>query len=372
MDLDYTKEQSMLRKSVEEFLAKECPFDEVREIEDSEAGYSSSMWKKMAKLGWMELYFPEAYGGLGDPFGDVAIIMEEMGKKAFISPFFSTVIQCGLILVEGGSEKQKEALLPEIAAGKRIMSLAQLEEEGSYLESGINMPALKSNGGFVLNGVKMFAMDANIANQLIVAARVAGSGVTLFLVDAGDPGITCTKLSSIGKDNLCRLVFKDVAVAEANLIGKIGEGWKILKKIEARATLAKCAEMLGGCAEAIDMTKEYAKQREQYSTPIGGFQAIQHYMADMLLAYDTSLYYYHKVCWMIDEGMDVATEISALKAQVNEKFKFITERSVQIHGGIGTTREFNIGLFYRRAKAFEYVMGDTDYHYAKLVAALDL
>lgn len=372
MDLAYTKEQDMLRKSVEEFLVKECPFDVVKEIEDSEAGYSSGVWKKMAKLGWMELFFPEEYGGLGDPFGDVAIIMEEMGKKAFISPFFSTVIQCGLILVEGGSEEQKKSLLPKIAAGKLIMSLAQLEEEGSYLETGVDMPAEKDDGGFVLNGVKMFAMDANIADQLIVAARVAGAGVSLFLVDARDPGITCTKMSAIGKDNLCRLEFKNVKVPEGDLIGQAGTGWEILQKIEPKATLAKCAEMLGGCAESIRMTAEYAKQREQYNTPIGGFQAIQHYLANMQLAFDTSLYYFHKVAWMIDEGLDVTREISTLKAQVNEKFKFITERAVQIHGGIGTTREFNIGLFYRRAKAFEYVMGDTDYHYAKLADALEL
>lgn len=372
MDLAYTKEQDMLRKSVNEFLAKECPFDEVKEIEDSEPGYAAGVWKKMAKLGWMELYFPEEYGGLGDPFGDMGIIMEEMGRKAFISPFFSTVIQCGLILLEGGSEKQKKNLLPKIATGKLIMSLAQLEEEGSYLETGINMPAQKADGGYILNGIKMFAMDANIADQLIVAARMEGAGVSLFLVEAKDPGITCFKMDGIGKDNVCRLEFKDVKVADENLIGEAGNGWNILQKMEPKATLAKCAEMLGGCAESIRMTNEYAKQREQYSTPIGGFQAIQHYMANMQLAYDTSLYYYHKVAWMIDEGLDVTREISTLKAQVNEKFKFITERAVQIHGGIGTTREFNIGLFYRRAKAFEYVMGDTDYHFTKLADALDL
>lgn len=372
MNLDYSKEQDMLRKSVDEFLSKECPFDEVREIEDSESGYSAAMWKKMAKLGWMELYFPEEYGGLGDPFGDVAIIMEEMGKKAFPSPFFSTVVQCGLVVMVGGSDKQKKDLLPKIAAGKLIMSLAQLEEEGSYHASGINMPAQRVDGGFVLNGIKMFAMDANIADKLIVASRVGDEGITLFLVDAKDPGITCTRMSSIGKDNLCRLAFKDVKVGDADLIGGTGEGWDILEQMAQKATLAKCAEMLGGCAESIEMTNAYAKQREQYNTPIGGFQAIQHYLADMQVAFDTSLYYLHKVVWMTDEGLDTTKELSALKAQVNEKFKFITERAIQIHGGVGTTREFNISLFYRRAKAFEYVMGDTDYHFARLADALEL
>jgi len=127
-------------------------------------------------------------------------------------------------------------------------------------------------------------------------------------------------------------------------------------------TVAKCAEMVGGCKVSIDMTADYSKEREQYGKPIGGYQAIQHYLANMLLAYDTSFNYLYKVVWMIDEGMNCVKEASALKSQVNEKYKFVTERGVQIHGGVGTSREFDIGLFYRRAKASEYMMGDTIYH----------
>lgn len=371
MDLDFNKEQQMLRKSVDEFLAKECPFDHVREIEDSEEGFDAKIWKKMAKLGWMELHFPEEYGGLGDPFVDMTIIMEEMGKKAFPGPFFSTVIVCGLTIMEGATEEQKKELLPQIASGKLIMALAQFEEEADYLESGINLKAEPSADGYSLSGIKMFVLDANIADRLIVAART-GEGVTLFLLDAKTEGITIRKMPTIGKDNNCIVQLDNVIVPKEDILGRPGDGWNVLERIAPKATLAKCAEMLGGCGESIEMTASYAKQRVQYGTPIGGFQAIQHYMADMRVAYDTGLYYMHKVAWMIDQGMDATKEISALKAQVNEAYKFITERAVQIHGGIGTTREFNIGLFYRRAKAFEYVMGDTDYHYEKIAQALEL
>jgi alkylation response protein AidB-like acyl-CoA dehydrogenase len=372
MNLDYTAGQQLLRKSVDEFLTKECPFDRVRELEESTEGYSPAMWRKMAKLGWMELHYPEAYGGLADPFVDVTIIMEEMGKKAFPSPYFSTVIVGGEILLAGASEEQKRELLPAIAAGELLISLAQLETSGSYRSEGIGMTAAAAGDGFVLDGVKLFVMDANIADRLIVAARVPEKGITLFLVDARDPAIACTKLPTIGKDNCCRLVFSQVAVKADQVIGPIGGGWEILEKAAVKATVARCAEMLGGCAESIEMTAAYARQRVQYDTPIGGFQIIQHYMADMKLAFDTSWYYLHKVAWMIDEGMPVDREVSALKARVNEVYKFVTERAVQIHGGIGTTREFNIGLFYRRAKAFEYSMGDTEYHYDRLAAALEL
>jgi len=373
MNLDFTSEQDMLRKSVAEFLAKECPFETVKELEESAEGYSAKMWKKMAELGWMELHIPEAYGGLGDPFMDLTIICEEMGKAAFPSPFYSTVVLCGLTIMEGGSEEQKKTLLAQIASGKLIMALAQYEEEASYLPTGINMPAKRDGDGYVLSGTKMFVSDANVAGKLIVAARTGGPGeITLFLVDAKAPGITIAKMPTIAMDNTCEVVFKDVKVSKGAVIGAEGKGWDLLEKISQKAIAAKCAEMLGACRAAIDMTADYAKQRVQYEKPIGGYQAIQHYMANMLLAYDTSINYLHKVVWMIDEGMDATLEASALKAQVNEKYKFISERGVQIHGGVGTTREFNIGLFYRRAKAAEYVMGDTDYHYEKVANALGM
>ena len=371
MDLDFNKEQQMLRKSVAEFLSKECPFDTVREIEDSATGYDKKMWQKMAKLGWMEIHFPEAYGGLGDPFVELTIILEEMGKKAFPSPFFSTVILCGLTLMEGGSEKQKKTLLPKIAAGKLIMSLAQYEEEADYREAGINLSAQPEGDDYILNGTKMFVLDANIADLLIVAARTP-KGVTLFLLNPKTSGVCIQKLQTIGRDNNCVVTLENVKISKNDMIGGPGKGWQIMEKMTPKATVAKCAEMLGGCEESIAMTATYAKERVQYGTPIGGFQAIQHYMADMRIAYDTSIYYLHKVAWMLDEGLDVTKEVSALKAQVNEQYKFITERAVQIHGGIGTTREFNIGLFYRRAKAFEYILGDTDYHQNKIADALGL
>ena len=372
MNLDFTSEQDMLRKSVAEYLAKECPFETVKDIEDSAEGYDKKQWKKMAELGWMEVYFPEAYGGYDDPFMDVMIIMEEMGKAAFPSPYFSTVIQCGLTLLAGGSEAQKKAVLPKIAAGKLIMALAQYEEDAGYEEAGINMPAEVSGDQYVLNGTKMFVMEANIADKMIVAARLKDAGVTLFIVDAKDPGITVTKMPTIGMDNNCEVIFKDVKVSKDDVIGEPGKGWEILEQMFPKAIVAKCAEMVGGCKTIIDMTADYAKQRIQYGKPIGGYQAIQHYMANMLLGYDTSSNYLYKVCWMVDEDMDISKEVHALKAQVNEQYKFITERGVQIHGGVGTTREFNVGLFYRRAKASEYILGDSEFHCEKLAVALGM
>jgi len=362
MDLGFSSEQDLLRKSVAEFLSKECPYETVKEIEETEEGYSKKMWKKIAELGWMETYYPEAYGGYGDPLMDLYIIIEEMGKAAFPSPFISTVVQCGFSILEGGSEDQKKDLLSKIAKGKLILAMAQYEPEASYLESGITLPAVADGENYSLSGTKMFVMDANIADKLIVAAKIADAGVTLFIVDAKDPGITMRKMPAVGMDNCCEVIFKDVKVSKSDIIGAAGKAWEILKKVEPKVILAKCAEMLGGCKASLDMTSAYAKERVQYGKPIGGFQAIQHFMADMLIAYDTSINLFYKMVWKVEEGMDADMDIAGLKARLNEAYKFISERGVHIHGGVGTTREYDVGIFYRRAKAAEFSMGDTDYH----------
>ncbi|MEE9612536.1 MAG: acyl-CoA dehydrogenase family protein [Desulfatiglandales bacterium] len=370
MNLDFTSEQDMLRESATKFFAKECPFSKVKELEESEKGYSPELWQQMTDLGWPGMLFPEEYGGYGGQFMDMIVIQEEIGKAVYPSPFFSTVIQCGLTILEGGTEDQKKDLLAKIAEGSLIMALAQHEEDGSYLFSGIKMMAELIGDQYVLNGKKMFVQDANIADKLIVVARAGNDGITLFLVDAKDPGLKCTKMPTIGMDNTCEVIFKDVRVPRENIIGPLGNGWEIIEKMSAKASVAKSAEMVGSCKVCIDMTAAYAKEREQYGKPIGGYQIIQHYMANMMLAYDTSSSYLYRVVWMIDEGMDFATEASVLKANINENYKFISERAVQIHGGIGTTREGDIGLFYRRAKSFEYILGDTDFHYEKVADAI--
>ena len=370
MDLDFSSEQEMLRDSALKFLMNECPYSKVKELEDSDLGYSPELWAKMTELGWLGLLFPEEYGGYGGQFMDLVIIQEAMGRYVFPSPFFSTVIQCGLIILEGGTEEQKIDLIPGIAEGSLIMSLAQYEEDASFLLSDINMKAEVKGDQYLLNGTKHFVMNANVADKLIAVVRKGEGEFSLLLVDTDVPGLTITRIPSIGKDNCCRVNFKDVTVPKENTIGAPGDGERIFEKMNLKAAVAKSAEMVGGCKAAIDITAEYAKQREQYGKPIGGFQAIQHYMANMMVEYDTCSNYLYQVAWMVDEGEDFTAESSGLKACVNQAYKFISERAIQIHGGIGTTREGDIGLFYRKAKAVEYICGDSEFLYEKVVEKL--
>ena len=359
MNLDFSTEQKMIRDEAIAFLKKECPYERVKELEESEEGYDPKVWKKMGDLGWMALMFPEEYGGDGGQFIDTAIILEALGGMVCPSPFFSTVVQCGLVLLEGGTEDQKKALIPEIADGNLIMALAQYEENGSYDVSEVSLTAETDAGDFKLNGTKMFVMDANVAGKLIVAAKTGDDEVSLLLVDAGSPGITITKVPTIALDNNCVVKFENVIVPKDNMMGVPGSAVAVLKKANQKAAVAKAAEMLGGCKASIDMTIAYAKERVQYGKPIGGFQAIQHFISNMLIAYDTNYNYLYRVICMVDEGEEFATEAYALKANVNDAYKFISERGVHIHGGIGTTREGDAGLFFRRVKADEYICGDS-------------
>ncbi|MBT4267718.1 MAG: acyl-CoA/acyl-ACP dehydrogenase [Deltaproteobacteria bacterium] len=359
MNLDFSKEQKMIRDEALAFLKKECPYERVKELEETAEGYDPKMWKKMADLGWLALMFPESYGGDGGQFIDTAIIMEALGSMVSPSPFFSTIIQCGLVLLEGGSEEQKKKLIPEISDGKLIMSLAQYEEHASYSVSDVTLTAEAEADGFRLNGTKMFVMDANIAHKLIVAAKTGDGEISLFLVDTNVGGVTIDKVPTIALDNNCVVTFENVSVPKENMMGDPGAAIAVLEKANQKAAVAKAAEMLGGCKASIDMTVAYAKERMQYGKPIGGFQAIQHFIANMLIAYDTNYNYLYRVICMVDEGEDFATEAYALKANVNDAYKFISERGVHIHGGIGTTREGDAGLFFRKVKAHEYICGDS-------------
>ncbi|MDY7033521.1 MAG: acyl-CoA dehydrogenase family protein [Thermodesulfobacteriota bacterium] len=377
MNLDFNEDQEILRSSAKSFAEKECPKDTVRKIEESEEGYSPDIWKKMAELGWMGIAFPEEYGGYGGDFMNLIVLMEEIGRNILPSPFFSTVVLSGLTILEGGTEEQKTEYLSKIAAGEIIMALALYESNTSYNASGITVTASSKDDGYVINGTKLFVADANIADCLLVATRTEETanpeeGVTLFFVDAKASGITCTKMPTMGADNMCEVILDNVTVSKDAVLGNAGNGWDVLKKSSEKAIMAKCAEMVGGMEASLEMTNAYAKERVQYGNPIGKYQAIQHFLANMWIKVDTSKNILYEASWMVGENIPCSKKVSAAKNWINEGYKFVTERGIQIHGGIGTTREGDIGLYYRRAKAAELMLGDTNHHLEQVAKEMGL
>lgn len=367
MNLDLTEEQEMLRSSARDFLTKECPKSLVRKLEEDEKGYSPELWSKMADLGWMGLVLPEDYGGQGMGFMDLIILLQEMGRNIVPGPFFCTVVLGSLPILSAGTEEQKKEFLPKIAKGELIMTLAFTEPSARYDAAGVKTKAVAQGDNFVINGTKLFVENAHIADYMICVTRTQKGatpedGITLFLVDAKSPGIKCEVMPTIGADKLCEVMFKNVKVPKKNMLGKLNEGWPMLSKTLEQATIAKCAEMVGGQEAALDMTLAYVKERVQYGRPIGSFQVIQHYCANMWMNVETSRDILYKAAWSVAEGLPTSsTEVAVAKGWINEAYKFVTERAVQCHGAIGTTRDHDIGLYYRRAKSGELAFGDSDF-----------
>ncbi len=367
MDFALNEEQEMLRKMSRDFLENECPKTLVREMEEDEKGYSPGLWKKMAELGWMGLVFPEEYGGEGMNFLDLTVLIEELGRALVPGPYLSTVVYCGLSILAAGTDEQKREFLPKIAKGDLTLSLALTEPSATWDAAGVTVAAVPEGDDFVISGTKLFISDAHVADYLLCVARTKESGdkedgITLFLVDAKSPGISCTPLKTIASDRQFEVVFDKVRVPRKNMLGEPDHGWAVITEMLPKAMLAQCALMVGGAQQVLEMTVNYAKERVQFGRPIGSFQAIQHKCADMAIDVDGCRFITYQAAWKLSEGLPCALEVSMAKAWVSEAYRRTCVEGHQIHGGIGFIKDHDMQLYYRRAKASELMFGDADYH----------
>jgi len=284
MDLGLTEAQQMLKNSARAFLETECPETYVRAMEEDERGFTPELWQQIAEQGWLGLTFPEQYGGVGLDFVDLSILLEEMGRALLPGPYFSTVVMAGLCLQEAGSDEQKQEFLPRIAEGGIIMTLALTEPSARWDAQGVQTVARANDAGFTINGTKLFVPNAHVSDYIIVVARTGEGerGISLFIVGRDTPGIQQTLLKTIASDRQSELVFNNVSVPSSALLGELNQGWAAIEKVLAWGAVGKCAEMVGGGQQVLDMTVEYAKQRVQFGRPIGSFQAIHPPLGDLL------------------------------------------------------------------------------------------
>jgi len=374
MDYSLTEEQEMLRDMARDFLGTECPKELVREMAGDDVGHPVELWNKMAEVGWQGLVFPEQYGGGGGSFFDLVVLLEQMGRACVPGPFFATVVLGGVTLIEGGTEEQKQALLPKLIEGKLLMTLALTERSGKYSAEGIGLKAVRQDGGFVLDGSKLFVPDAHVSDYFICAARTrdtgnAEEGITLFLVDSKSPGVACTVLQTIGGDKPCELSFSNVKVTEKDVLGGVDDGWSVLSKVLEKATVARCAEMLGACREVMEMTVDYAKQRMAFGHPIGSFQAMQFYCADMLSCVDGAEVITYRAALRLSEGLPATDEVAMAKAWLSDRMVWLTTTAHRVHGAIGFCEIHDLPLYSKRAAAWEASFGDAEFHLNKLALA---
>jgi alkylation response protein AidB-like acyl-CoA dehydrogenase len=364
MKLTLTEEQEMLKKTARDFLTDKCPKTLVKQMEESETGYSKELWQEMAELGWMGLAFPEKYGGGDMNFLDLAMLLEEMGQACLPGPFFSTVILGGLPILDIGSEEQKQEYLPQLIRGEKIFTLA-LTEPGyqNYDASSVTVEATPDDGNYIINGTKLFVPDAHIADYLLCIARTKPeNGITIFLVDTKNPRINCTILKTIAGDKLFEVVFDQMPVPKANILGQLNQGWSVVQKIIERAAVGKCCEMVGNIQRVLEMTVDYAKERKQFDHPIGSLQIIQHYCADMAIDVDGARFSTYQAAWLLSEGLPCTKEVAIAKAWICEASQRVVALAHQIHGAIGVTREHDLHFYTRRAKAAELAFGDANFY----------
>jgi len=366
MDYSLTEEQEMLKGVARDFFLNELPKALVEEMAADEKGYTPDLWQKMADLGWTGLIIPEAYGGFGGQFLDLMVLMEEMGRARLPGPFFSTVILGAMILLEVGSESQKAALLPSIAAGDTIVALAFIEPEALYSPDFLETEAKAADGGYTINGTKLFVTNANVADLIICLAKT-GSGTTLFLVDPKVEGVTCTLLPTISGEKQCEVIFEGVKVSADSIVGDVNKGWSYIDKVLSTAALARCAEMLGGAQRVLEMSVDYAKERIAFGKPIGAQQSVQHHCANMLIDVEGMRYSTCKAAWLMNEGQPCIREIAVAKAWANEAYHRVSYLGHQVHGGVAFQQDHDMHLYIKQAALGEVSFGDTAY-YEEIVA----
>jgi alkylation response protein AidB-like acyl-CoA dehydrogenase len=362
----FSEEQDQLRDAVRRFLDSKSPSSEVRRLMETTEGYDPAVWSQMAnELGLQSIHIPEEYGGQGFTFVELAIVLEEMGRVLLAAPYFSSVVLAADAIMNAGTDEQKGELLPGIASGETIATLAFTEPNGRWDASGIEMEATGSGDGITLSGTKMFVIDGHTANLVVVAARTSGSsgeeGISFFTVAGDADGLTRTALATMDQTRKqARLDFENVA---ARPLGEAGAGWPALSKTLDQAAVGLANEMVGGAQKVLEMSVEYAKVRVQFGRPIGSFQAIKHKCADMLLEVESGKSAAYYAAWAAAEDNDeLPVAASLAKAYCSDAYFHAAAENIQIHGGIGFTWEHDAHLYFKRAKSSEILLGDATYH----------
>ena len=358
-------EQKMLSKTAHEFIRERAPAARLRAFRDSndEVGFSRELWNEMAELGWLGLQIPEKYEGLGLGFFDLCVVLEQSGRELMPEPFVSTLLLGAQALLLGGTEAQKQRLLPAVAAGESILALGY-EEAGSRGDiTRVVTAAKRSRDGFELGGAKLQVLDAHVADQIIVSAATSNENFTLFLVDPAQKGVTIARQHRIDGLGSAIVSLDGVAVDAESIVGELDRGAELLESVLNRVAVGSAAQMLGAAEQAFDDTVDYIKEREQFGVPIGSFQALQHRAVSVFTELALTRSVVLAAARAIDESPEEVPKLASLaKSMASETFLHAAKEGIQMHGGIGVTDEHDIGFYMKRAHAAYMSFGKPSQH----------
>ena len=359
LDLDFTEEQDMLRDVVRGLCSELAPLERVRKMEDDADGIARDLWHRFGELGLCGLMVPEDVGGSGMSLVDGVVLYEELGRSLAPLPHFASSVMAAGAVLEAGSAEQHGELLEGIASGDTIATVASLEPGGGFSPRGVQLSARQDGDGYVLDGAKLHVPFAAAADVMVVLARTGGgdTDIDLFAVDADARGLALEQRMSISSDTQYLAVFDGVSVDASARLGPAdaaaGSGWDAWERAMHAGAILAAAQAVGGASYSLEITVEYAKTRRQFDKALAEFQAISHYLADARTALDGARMLVCEAAWAHDTGRATARLAPMAKLFACRTYRDITAMAQQVFGGIGFTVEYDIQLYFRRAKQLQ-------------------
>lgn len=367
-----TEEQEMLRQTTRQFLEDRAPATVLRELADSEAGFDQALWQAGAELGWHSLAIPEEYGGAGYTFAELSVVLEEMGRSLFPAPFVSTVVMAANAILLGGTEEQKSALLPGIAMGESIMTMALFEGPRGAAAADVSMVATRDGDGWVLDGVKQHVLFGHVAGTLITAARTPG-GLSLFVVPADADGVTAEHVPTLDATRKqATVTFSGVRLSDDALLGEEGSAASVLDQVLRLTSVALALEQVGGAQWCLETSVEHAQTRFQFGRAIGSFQAIKHRCADMMVSVEHAKSTAYHAARVVDDVEELLVAAPLAKSVCSEAYTSAAADTIQILGGTGFTWEHETHFYFKRAKSTSLMFGGVSYQRRLLVDAIGI
>jgi pimeloyl-CoA dehydrogenase small subunit len=369
MDFDFSEEQRLLDETVRRLVKDEYDIPKRKSYMAEPQGFSRRLWQRYAELGLLGLPFPESEGGFGGSAVETMIVMESFGRGLVTEPFLATVVLGGGLVAQTGSAAQRKAILPEVAAGKRLLAFAHGERQSRYGLSDVESTAKREGDGYVLNGQKGVVLHGDSADTFIVSARSAGGsrerkGLSLFLVDAKTKGVSVRGYPTVDGLRAAEVSLDNVRIGADAVLGTPEDAYPVIEHAIDRAIAALCAEAVGIMETLNAVTLDYLKTRKQFGVPIGSFQALQHRMADMVIEHEQSksMAMLAALSADLNDAAERRRVISAAKVQIGKSGRFVGQQSIQLHGGIGMTDEYVAGHYFKRLTMIDQTFGDADHH----------
>jgi alkylation response protein AidB-like acyl-CoA dehydrogenase len=377
LDVNLAESEEMLRKTALDFMKRDAPKLVIQQLQETDIGMTAELWKSAVEMGWPGIIIPEKYGGAGNSMTSAGVLYEALGSGPLPGPYFSSGILGSLIIIEAASEEQKARMLPAISRGEEIVILALTEPEYSWEPAAVHTAARAAGSDFIINGLKLFVMDAQAASYFVIPAMTADAAdparrITLFLVSSKSKGVTVRRLPGFFAGRSFEVSLDSVRVSRTDVLGEMNNGWQPLKKAIEKSIPVLCAYEAGGCKAVVDMALEYSRTRVQFGSPIGRFQRVQDMIIEMVDYADAARWTAYEALWKIDTHAPASESVHLAKVVSSEAYWEVCTLAHRVFSGISYSKEHPASFHTRASRALYHYLGDPAFHRQQLARCLGL